>query len=129
MIALMSLNGEYDAWAGPMKPSNEWRLHLDLARARPDVGAIVRCQSPYATALAMANKSIPAAHSAFALFGSPVIRCAKYAPAGTKELAVLAHELGEGHADAGSGARRAIELESLSRLYAIALSVERPAIL
>jgi hypothetical protein len=51
------------------------------------------------------------------------IRCAKYASAGTKELAVLARELREGHADAGSGARRAIELESLSRLYAIALSL------
>jgi len=89
-----------------MKPSNEWRLHLDLARARPYVGAIVRFQSPNATALAMANKSIPAAHSAIALFGSPVIRCSKYAPERTKELA-LAHEaLGEEHAGAGSGAPR-----------------------
>ena len=94
-----------------MKPSNEWRLHLDLARARPDVGAIVRCQSPYATAFATANKSFPAAQSAFALFGSPVIRSAKYASARTQELAVLARELDEDHADAGSGARRAIELE------------------
>jgi L-fuculose-phosphate aldolase len=143
MMALMSLNGEYGAWAGPMKPSNEWRMHLDIARARPDVGAVVRFQSPYATALAMTHKSIPAAHAMIALFGSPVIRCAKYAPAGTKELAVLALEaLGEGHAAllgnygvlATGGTleaafARAIELESLARLYAIALSVGRPAIL
>jgi hypothetical protein len=24
-----------------MRPSNEWRLHLDIARAQPDIGAIV----------------------------------------------------------------------------------------
>jgi L-fuculose-phosphate aldolase len=35
MIARMPLAGEYGAWAGPMKPSSEWRVHLDIARARP----------------------------------------------------------------------------------------------
>jgi L-fuculose-phosphate aldolase len=143
MIALMPLVGEYGAWAGPMKPSGEWRIHLDIARARPDVGAIVRFQSPHATALAMARKSIPAAHSMIALFGGPVVRCAKYAPAGTKELAGLTLEaLDQGHAVLLSnygalttGATleaalvRAQELERLARLYAIALSVGRPAIL
>jgi len=144
MIAQMPLAGEYGAWKGPMKPSGEWRIHLDIARARPDIGAIVRIQPPYATALAMAHKSIPAAHSMIALFGSPVIRCAKYAPSGTKELAAAALEaLGEsGHAAllANYGAlttgrtlemavARAIGLESFAKLYAIALSVGRPAIL
>jgi L-fuculose-phosphate aldolase len=143
LIALMPLGGEYGAWAGPMKPSGEWRIHLDIARARPDVGAIVRFQSPYATALAMARLPIPAAHSMVALFGGPVVRCAKYAPIGTKELASLALEaLGDGHAvllgnygALTTGATleaamvRAQELETLARLYAIALSVGRPAIL
>jgi L-fuculose-phosphate aldolase len=143
MIALMPLTGEYGAWAGPMKPSGEWRIHLDIARARPDVGGIVRFQSPYATALAMARKPIPAAHSMIALFGGPIVRCAKYAPAGTKELAGLTLEaLDQGHAvllgnygALTTGATleaalvRAQELETLARLYAIALSVGRPAIL
>jgi L-fuculose-phosphate aldolase len=143
MIALMPLTGEYGAWAGPMKPSGEWRIHLDIARARHDVGAIVRFQSPYATALAMARKPIPAAHSMIALFGGPIVRCAKYAPAGTKELAGLTLEaLDQSHAVLLSnygalttGATleaalvRAQELETLARLYAIALSVGRPAIL
>ena len=62
MIAQMPLGGEYGAWKGPTKPSGEWRIHMDIARARPDIGAIVRIQPPYATALAMAHKSIPAAH-------------------------------------------------------------------
>ena len=70
MIARMPLVGEYGAWAGPLKPSSEWRIHLDIARARADIGAIVRFQSPYATALAMARKDILAAHSMIALFGA-----------------------------------------------------------
>jgi L-fuculose-phosphate aldolase len=143
MIARMPLVGEYGSWKGPLKPSAEWRIHLDIARARPDIGAIVRFQPPYATALAMARKDIPAAHSMIALFGGPVVRCAKYAPAGTRELAVLTLEaLQQSHAVLLSnycalttGATlevalvRARELETLARLYAIALSVGRPAIL
>src|SRR5271163_3329529 len=143
MIVRMALMGEYGSWKGPLKPSAEWRIHLDIARARPDIGAIVRFQSPYATALAMARKDIPAAHSMIALFGGPLLRCARYAPAGTTELAGLALEaLGQSHAVLLSnycalvtGATleaalvRARELETLARLYAIALSVGRPAIL
>jgi L-fuculose-phosphate aldolase len=143
MIALMPLTGEYGAWAGPIKPSGEWRMHLDIARARPDIGAIVRFQSPYATALAMARKPIPAVHSMIALFGGPIVRCARYASAGTKELAELTLEaLDEGHAVllSNTGALttgatlaaalvRAQELERLARLYVIALSIGRPAIL
>ena len=143
MIALMPLVGEYGAWKGPMKPTGEWRIHLDIVRARPDIGGIVRFQSPYAAALAMARKPIPAAHSMIALFGAPIVRCAKYAPAGTKELAGLALEaLDQSHAVLLSnycalttGATleaaliRARELETLARLYAIALSLGRPAIL
>ena len=140
MIALMPLAGEYGAWKGPMKPASEWRIHLDIARARPDVGAVVRFQSPYATALAMARKAIPAAHPMIALFGAPIIRCAKYAPAGGKELAGLTLEaLDKGHAvllgnycALTTGATleaaliRARELETLARLYAIALTLGRP---
>ena len=78
-----------------------------------------------------------------ALFGGPIVRCAKYAPAGTKELAGSTLEaLNQGHAVLLSnygalttGATleaalvRAQELETLARLYAIALLVGRPAIL
>jgi L-fuculose-phosphate aldolase len=143
MIARMPLVGEYGAWKGPLKPSGEWRIHLDIVRARPDIGGIVRFQSPYATALAMAGRSIPAAHSMIALFEAPIVRCAKYAPAGTKELAGLTLEaLDRSHAvllsnycalttglTLEAALVRARELETLARLYAIALSLGRPAIL
>ena len=143
MIAQMPLAGEYGAWKGPMKPSGEWRIHLDIARARPDIGAIVRIQSPDATALAMAHKSIPAAHSMIALFGSSVIRSPKYARAARKSWPPRPEASG-GERSCGaprqlSGAddrrtlemavARAIGLESFAKLYAIAFSVGRPLIL
>jgi L-fuculose-phosphate aldolase len=143
MVALMPLAGEYGAWKGPTKPASEWRIHLDIARARPDVGAVVRFQSPYTTALAMAQRSIPAVHPIIALFGASEIKCARYAPIGGKELAALALDaLGQGHAallgnygalttggTLDAALARAFELETLARLYAIALSVGRPRVL
>jgi len=143
MLALMPLGGEYGAWKGPTKPAAEWRIHLDIARARPDIGAVVRFQSPHATALAMAHKAIPAAHPMIGLFGAAEIKCAKYAPMGSKDLAEMALEaLGSGHAallgnygalttggTLHAALTRAVELETLARLYAIALSVGRPRVL
>src|SRR5262245_17485165 len=86
MIASMPLDGEYGKWDGPLKPSVEWRFHLDIMRARPDVGAIVHTHAIYSTILAIAGKSIPAVHYMIAAFGGPTIRCGTYATYGTKEL-------------------------------------------
>src|SRR5258708_3670783 len=86
MIATMPLNGEYGAWSGPLPPSSEWRIHLDIMKARPDVGALIHTHSLYATTLSMLRKPIPAAHYMIAAFGGPTIRCTDYAPFGTKEL-------------------------------------------
>jgi L-fuculose-phosphate aldolase len=143
LLALMPLAGEYGAWKGPTKPASEWRIHLDIARARPDINAVVRFQSPHASALAMAHKAIPAVHPMIALFGAAEIKCTKYAPMGSKDLAELALEaLGAGHAallgnygamttggTLDAALARAVELETLAKLYAIALSVGRPRVL
>ena len=143
MIATMPLNGEYGAWSGPLKPSTEWRFHLDILRARPDVGAIVHCHPPYGTALAMLHKPILAAHYMIALFGGPIVECTKYAPYGTKELSDLAiagladrhavllgnHGVIATGATLESAMHRAIELEALARMYYLAIAVGRPAIL
>jgi len=143
MIALMPLNGEYGAWSGPLKPSTEWRFHLDIMRARPDVGAIVHSHPPYCTALATLNRPILAAHYMIAQFGGPMIECTRYAPFGTKELSELAVAgLGERHAvllgnhgaiavgpDLDVALHRARALEALAQVYYLAISVGRPAIL
>ncbi len=90
MIAAMPLDGEYGSWKGPLKPSTEWRFHLDIMLSRPDAGAIVHTHSTYATVLAIARKEIPACHYMMAAFGGPTIRCADYARYGTKELSHFA---------------------------------------
>ena len=74
MIASMPLEGEYGSWDGPLKPSTEWRFHLDIMRGRPDVGSVVHTHSTYATVLAIARKSIPACHYMMAAFGGMDIR-------------------------------------------------------
>src|ERR1700727_97169 len=143
MVAAMPLTGEYGAWSGPMKPSTEWRFHLDIMRARPDIGAIVHYHPPYGCTLAMLHKPILAAHYMIALFGGPIVKCVKYAPYGTKELSDLVVEgLGDRFAvllgnhgaltTAGTltgAARRAVELENLARMYYMAITAGRPAIL
>lgn len=86
MLAAMPLEGEYGAWQGPLKPSTEWRFHLDLLRARPDLGAVVHTHAPWCTVLSIARRPIPAVHYMIAAFGGTEIRCAEYACYGTAEL-------------------------------------------
>jgi L-fuculose-phosphate aldolase len=143
MIAAMPINGEYGSWSGPLTPSTEWRFHLDILRARPDVGAIAHFHPPFCCALAMLHKPILAAHYMIAFFGGPIVKCTKYAPFGTKELADLVVEgLGDRNAvllgnhgalttgpDLATAVFRARELENLARMYYYAIAVGRPAIL
>jgi L-fuculose-phosphate aldolase len=143
MIASMPLDKDYGTWAGPLAPSSEWRIHLDIMLARPDVGALIHTHSLYATTLSMLRKPIPAAHYMIATFGGPTIRCTDYAPFGTKELSDLAvaglHErtgvlLGS-HGMVVTGATldeamwRAVELETIAKMYYLASSIGTPAIL
>lgn len=143
MLALMPLGGEYGAWSGAYKPSTEWRFHLDIMRAREDVGAIVHCHPAYATALSMLHKPIPAAHYMIAAFGGPTVRCTGYAPYGTKELSDLAvaglearngvllgnHGMIAVGETLAQAMWRASELETLAKMYHLALAVGEPVIL
>ena len=142
-ISLMPLAGADGEWSGPLRPSSEWRFHRDIMRARSDIGAIVHTHAPYATALAMLRKPIPAAHYMIAAFGGPTIRCTDYAPFGTQELSDLAVAGLDGrhgvllgsHGMIATGATleqalwRAVELEALAKMYHLALLVGTPAIL
>lgn len=143
MIALMPLHGEYGAWEGPLKPSTEWRFHLDIMRERPDVGAIVHTHSTFATVLSIARKEVPACHYMIAAFGGPTIRCADYATYGTDELsrnalAALADRNGcllanHGMIAAGPTLPKAmwlaVELETIAKQYFHALQLGDPVIL
>jgi L-fuculose-phosphate aldolase len=143
MIAAMPLEGDYGSWKGPLKPSTEWRFHLDIMRSRSDVGAIVHTHSTYATVLAIARKDIPACHYMIAAFGGPTIRCAGYARYGTKELSDYALRALEGrngcilanHGMIALGANvdkamwLAVELETIARQYYLSLVLGDPVIL
>ena len=130
-IAMMSLEGD---WAGPNKPSSEWRLHRDILTHRQDVNAVVHTHSLYATILAAQHRSIPALHYMIAAFGSPRIRCTPYAPFGTQALSdLIIANLGASHGvllgnhgmlttgvALDQAMWRAAELETLAKMYFLA---------
>ncbi|MCE7029428.1 class II aldolase/adducin family protein [Jiella avicenniae] len=143
MVASMPIDGEYGSWEGPLKPSTEWRFHLDIMKGRPDVGGIVHTHSTYATVLAIAGKSIPACHYMMAAFGGMDIRCSDYATFGTKELSVAALEALEdrtgcllaNHGMIATGANLdkamwlAVELETIAKQYYMSLLIGGPNLL
>jgi L-fuculose-phosphate aldolase len=142
-IAAMPIEGEYGKWEGPFKPSSEWRFHLDIMKARPEVGAVVHTHSTYAATLAMCRRDIPAAHYMVAIFGGDSVRCSGYATYGTKELSDLALKALEGrnacllanHGMLVTGPNLetamwlAVELETLCRQYYQTLVIGGPVLL
>ena len=82
-IVEMDLDGGY---VGDFLPSTEWRMHMDIFRARPEAGAIVHVHSAYATALACLRKDVPAFHYMIGVTGGTSLRVSDYAEFGTQEL-------------------------------------------
>ncbi|PPD03255.1 MAG: class II aldolase [Methylocystis sp.] len=142
LIARMPLAGD-GAFDGPLPPSSEWRFHLDIYRARPDVNAITHMHSPYATTIATLRRDIPAVHYMIAAFGGPTVRCVDYAPYGTAELsrlvvAGLADRDGvllANHGAIVTGATmrralwRAVELEALAQVFHLGALAGEPVVL
>jgi L-fuculose-phosphate aldolase len=124
-------------WPGQGTPSSEWRIHCDIYRQRPEVGAVVHVHSPYATALACTRRGIPAFHYLVVVAGGADIRCAPYAPFGTAELSALALTALEGRtacllgnhgslslaATPAAALALAREVESLAQQYCLALGL------
>ncbi|MGY6409928.1 MAG: class II aldolase/adducin family protein [Alkalilacustris sp.] len=137
MLAVMALDDPDGGWEGPLKPSSEWRFHLDLLRARPELGAVVHTHAPFSTILAIARRPIPAIHYMIAAFGGPEIRVAGYARFGTAELsaevvAAMEGRLGclmanHGMLTAAGDLTRAVwlagELEALAHQYVHLLQI------
>ncbi len=142
-VAAMPLDGEGGAWSGPLKPSTEWRFHLDILRGRPDAGAVVHTHATYCTTLAILRRPIPAVHYMMAAFGGTDVRCAPYATFGTAELA--SHTLAaldgrnacllanHGMVVVGASLAKAmwlaVELETIARQYCLSLQIGQPHVL
>lgn len=71
---------------GQLIPSSEWRFHVDILAAFPDMNAVVHVHSTHATALACLGQGIPAFHYMVAVAGGDRIPCADYATFGTAAL-------------------------------------------
>lgn len=126
-----------------LKPSSEWRFHLDAYRARTDIGAIVHTHSRSATALACARKAIPAFHYMVAVAGGRDIPLVPYATFGTAELskhvvaglqqrnACLMANHGQiaVAATPAQALELAAEVESLAQMYIDVLALGSPHIL
>jgi len=139
-IVYMKLDGSFDP---AQRPSSEWRFHLDILRARPEVNAVVHAHPPYATILAIMGLEIPAVHYMVACAGGDNIRCAPYATFGSQELSdravkalqdrlacLLAHH---GMIAVGASLTKAmwlaVEVETLARQYHGCLQIGTPPLL
>ena len=134
---------EDGGWSGDWKPSSEWRMHLDIYRAREEAQAVVHVHSTYATALSCLRRGITSFHYMVAVAGGIDIRCADYATFGTQELSdamVRALEgrkacllANHGQIAFGPNLVKALwlagEVEALARQLVAAESVGKPVVL
>jgi L-fuculose-phosphate aldolase len=139
-IVFMDMNG---AFAKGARPSSEWRFHLDILRARPEVDAVVHAHPTYCTILAIMGLEIPAIHYMVAAAGGADVRCAPYATYGTPELSAHAVTALEGrlacllahHGMIAIGPSLAkalwlaVEVETLARQYHGCLQIGKPPLL
>src|SRR3954453_1617929 len=139
-IVFMTMDGSH---APAQKPSSEWRFHLDILKARPEINAVVHTHPTYCTILAIMGLEIPPVHYMIAAAGGDSIRCAPYATFGTMELSE--------HAGGALGGRLAalpdhpgmiaigksldkamwlaVEVETLARQYHGCLQIGKPRLL
>jgi len=139
-IVEMDFDGSY---VGARRPSSEWRFHRDILLKRQDINAVLHCHSTHAVALACHFRSIPAFHYMIGIFGGNTIRCAPYATFGTQQLSEYALEALEGRKacllgkhgqialgkDLDEALHMGIELETISKMYAKALTLGEPEVL
>jgi L-fuculose-phosphate aldolase len=139
-VVVMRSDGTY---VGERPPSTEWRFHLDIMNARPEVGAIVHAHPTFATTIAIMGRDIPALHYMVAAAGGSTIRCAPYATFGTPELSANVLQALEGRSacllahhgmiatgpDLGRALWLAVEVETLARQYYYTLALGGPPLL
>jgi L-fuculose-phosphate aldolase len=139
-VVEMDLEGGY---RGEYFPSTEWRMHMDIFKARPEAQAIVHVHSTYATALACLRKDIPAFHYMIGIAGGSSLRVSDYAQFGTQELSdtmlkALRDRTGcllANHGqicfgkDLDQALWRAGEIEALSHQYWASLLAGKPVVL
>jgi L-fuculose-phosphate aldolase len=96
---IVALDADGAPGSGQPVPTSEWRLHVAVLKARPDVVAVVHTHSPEATAAACVGRPLPAVHYVVARTGGSSVPVAPYATYGSAELAAnVVGALGDGMA-------------------------------
>lgn len=140
-MVLLDLDGKQ--LEGSEVPSTEWRLHTELHRHRPEIGAVVHSHADCCVALSCLRKPIPSFHYMVASFGGNTIPCTRYEPFGSDALADAVVEAISGHRAClmanhgmitiGSSLSQALDLavklEMLARQYILACRVGEPVLL
>lgn len=128
---------------GTRQPSSEWRFHLDILRARPEINAVVHAHPIACTTLSIMEKAIPPLHYMVAVAGGADIRCAPYATFGTQALSTHALSALEGRTACllahhgmialGTSLSKAmwlaVEVETLAQQYLNCLPMGEPPLL
>ena len=83
MVAVDLKTGKYD---GPLKPSSEKGLHLEIYRRRPEINAVIHTHQMNASTVAAARREVPPILDDMAQIIGPSVRVADYALPSTKKL-------------------------------------------
>lgn len=125
-------------------PSTEWRLHTELHRHRPEIGAVIHSHADSCVALSCLRRPLPAFQYQVASFGGNEVPCSRYEPFGSDALAdAVVEAMGQTYlaclmANHGmivvgrsldQARSLALKLETLARQYILARSAGEPVIL
>ena len=87
-IVVIDLDG--NVIEGCHRPSSEWKMHAEIYRHLPRVGAIVHTHSPYATSFAVTHQEIPVILIEMIPFLKGSIEVSPYATQGSAEVGLNA---------------------------------------
>jgi L-fuculose-phosphate aldolase len=74
------------------EPSSEWRVHVAIYAARPDVGAVVHTHSVHATAWSFTGEPLDTGTEELEAASGGAVLTAPFAPTGSEEIAAAAAE-------------------------------------
>ena len=80
------VNSAGEQIGGTEKKSSEFYLHEAAYKARPDIGAVIHCHSPYLTAYAFAYKDFETAPNTFLHQFFRTVTCLPYGEHGTHSI-------------------------------------------
>lgn len=84
---IVVFNSDYELVGGHRKPTIEYRFHIGILRARPDIHCVIHTHPVYSAVLGVLGTDLPAVSEDFVqLVGDRITNCA-YALPGTQDLA------------------------------------------